>query len=209
MPGKIANTLSDSDLTALLGELRSLSGEPTLAQIQSVAKKFGVTVSLMGATTFRDTTFRAHLERLRNGREKSAQILSAVREGGAHPLDAVEEAASADLLDLYTSGEEVDTAAIVKVALQLRASLESRKDRDRLDADLARKIRETDARIEAAEQARLLAEKRVEKMEREKTQWLEQREKVKAAVATAAKKGGLTASSQTAIERAMAEEIAA
>lgn len=209
MPGKIANTLSDSDLTALLGELRSLSGEPTLVQIQSVAKKFGVTVSLMGATTFRDTTFRAHLERLRNGREKSAQILSAVREGGAHPLDAVEEAASADLLDLYTSGEEVDTAAIVKVALQLRASLESRKDRDRHDADLARKIRETDARIEAAEQARLLAEKRVEKMEREKLQWQEQREKVKAAVATAAKKGGLTASSQKAIERAMAEEIAA
>lgn len=202
MPGKIANTLSDESLTALLSELRAMSGEPTLAQIQAAAKRHGVAVSLMGATTFRDTTFKAHLERLRNGREKSAQILSAVREGGAHPLDAVEEAAAADLLDLYTSGEEVDTAALVKVVLQLRASLEQRKDRDRQDADLARKIRETDARIEAAEQARLLAEKRVEKMEAEAAARAEKNAQAKAALTQAKKKGGLTKETLQKIEEA-------
>lgn len=159
MPGKIANTLSDSALVALLDELRALSGEPTLKQIQTVAARHGVSVSLEGAKTFRKTTFKDHLDRLRNGREKSEQILAAVRQGGAHPLDAVEEAAAADLLDAYTSGADVDVASVVKIALQLRASLEQRKDRDRNDADLARRQADSEAhraadrrRIEMLEQ---------------------------------------------------------
>jgi len=160
MPGKIANSLSHDQLVALLDELKSLSGSPTLAQIQGIAKKHGITVSLEGAKTFRNTTFKAHLERLASGREKSAQILAAVREGGAHPLDAVEEAAASDLLDLYTSGEDVDVGSVVKIALQLRASLEQRKDRDRSDRDLDRKLADSEARrADAAERLRVLLEK--------------------------------------------------
>ncbi len=160
MPGKIANSLSHDQLVALLDELRALSGSPTLAQVQAAAKKHGVLVSLEGAKTFRNTTFKAHLERLATGREKSAQILAAVREGGAHPLDAVEEAAASDLLDIYTSGEDVDVAQVVKVALQLRASLEQRKDRDRLDRDLERKLADSEAKRSGdAQRLRLLEEK--------------------------------------------------
>lgn len=160
MPGKIANSLSHDQLVALFDELKSLSASPTLAQTQALAKKYGVAVSLEGAKTFRDTTFKAHLERLASGREKSAQILAAVREGGAHPLDAVEEAAASDLLDLYTSGEDVDVGSVVKIALQLRASLEQRKDRDRSDRDLDRKLADSEARrADAAERLRVLLEK--------------------------------------------------
>jgi hypothetical protein len=161
MPGKIANTLKGPDLVRMLEELHALSAEPTLAQVQEIAKKYGVGVSLMGARTFRDSTFKAHLERLAQGREKSAQILSAVREGGAHPLDAVEEAAAADLLDAYTSGEEVDVGQVVKVALQLRASMEQRKDRDRNDADLKRKIADSEAARENSQRRTEVLEERL------------------------------------------------
>lgn len=171
MPNKIEGSLSHAQLAALLDELRGVSAKPTLAQIQEAAARHGVQVSLMGAKTFRDSTFDAHLARLRAGREKSAQILAAVREGGAHPLDAVEEAAAADLLDAYTSGEEVDTAALVKTALALRSSIESRHDRNRADAELERKLRETEARIRIDAQNLRIAEERAAKLEREREAW--------------------------------------
>ena len=171
MPNKIENTLSHDQLAAFLDELRGLAAKPTLAQIQATAERHGVSVSLMGARTFRNNTFKAHLERLASGREKSAQILAAVREGGAHPLDAVEESAAADLLDAYTSGEEVDTAAIVKIALQLRASIAQRKETERSDRDLDRKLREAESRIAINEKNRLIAEERARKLERERKAW--------------------------------------
>jgi len=146
MPNKIEGSLPHDRLVAFLDELRAMSAKPTLTMIQAAAKRYGIDVSLMGAKTFRDNTFAAHLQRLAAGREKSAQILAAVREGGAHPLDAVEEAAAADLLDAYTSGEDVDVEQLVKVALNLRGSIEQRKNRDRSDRDLDRKLADSEAK---------------------------------------------------------------
>lgn len=204
MPGKIENTLSVEQLDAFLAELRGLSAKPTLAQIQEAAKRYGVEVSLMGAKTFRDNTFAGHLARLSNGREKAAQILAAVREGGAHPLDAVEEAAAADLLDAYTSGEDVDTGAIVKIALQLRASLEQRKDRDRQDADLARKLRETESKIQLADSQLKLRDQQIAKLEDAARERAEKNAAAKAALSQLRKKGGLTKEALAEMEAAAA-----
>jgi hypothetical protein len=202
MPGKIEGSLSHAQLSAFLEELKAISARPTLAAIQASAKRYGVDVSIMGAKTFRDHTFQAHLDRLAAGREKSAQILQAVREGGAHPLDAVEEAASADLLDAYTSGNEVDVAGIVKVALQLRASIEQRKDRHRADADLARKTRETEAKLSLAEQQVKLRDEQISKLQAQAAERAEKINQAKAALTAAKKKGGLSKESLQKIEEA-------
>lgn len=203
-PNKITGALSHAQLAAFLEELKALAAAPTLAQIQASAKRYGIDVSLMGAKTFRDHTFKGHLDRLALGREKSAQILAAVREGGAHPLDAVEEAAACDLLDAYTSGDEVDTAAIVKVALQLRASISQRRDTDRSDRDLDRKLRETEKKIEVADQQLRLRDEQIKKLQEAAAERAEKNAQAKAALNVAAKRGGLTKESLAKIEEAAA-----
>lgn len=160
MPNKIESTLGDDKLAAFIEELRAGSAKPTFKQIQAAAKRAGFYVSLMAARTFRRTTFKDHLDRLKTGRERSAQILETVR-GGAHPLDAVEEAASADLLDAYTSGEGIDVGKVVKIVLQLRASIEQRKDRDRNDQDLARRNADSEAKRADSERRTELLEERL------------------------------------------------
>lgn len=182
MPGKIANSLSAASLGALLEELRGLSASPTLAQVQAAAKRYGVSVSLEGAKTFRKNTFEEHLARLRNGREKSAQILSAIRETDS-PLTAFEEAAAADILDSYTNGdEEVDRDRLIKAGAVLRSAISERQASARAALDLERKSRETEAKLQVAEQVRLIAEERAKKLEREREQWEAAQKKV--AVAT-------------------------
>lgn len=206
MPNKFESELTHAQLAAFLEECKAIAAKPTLVQIQAAAKRYGLDVSLMSAKNFRDTTFSAHLSRLAAGREKSAQILNAVREGGAHPLDAVEESAAADLLDAYTSGEEVDTAAIVKIALQLRASIAQRKDGERADKDFARKLSETTAKLQLAEQQLKLRDQQIAKLETDLKERAERAEKTKTALAVAAKKGGITADTRKLIEKAMSGE---
>ena len=171
MPNKIEGQLSHEQLAAFMDELRGMSAKPTLAAIQAAAKRHGVEVSLMGAKTFRDNTFQAHLARLAAGREKSAQILQVIRDGGAHPLDAVEEAAAADLLDAYTNGADVDVGQMVKTALQLRASIEQRKDRERNDRNLERQLADSESKRQMNEKNLAIAEERARKLEREREDW--------------------------------------
>lgn len=201
MPNKIEGTLSLAQLQAFLEELKALAARPTLEQIRAAAKRYGLEVSLMSASRFRDTTFAAHLRRLSEGREKSEQILKAVR-GGAHPLDAVEEAAASDLLDAYTSGEDVDVAAVVKVALQLRASIEQRNDRVRQDRELDRKLSETERKLQLADRQLALRDQQIEKLKSDAEARAEKAAKAKAALTAVKSKGGLTKESLAKIEEA-------
>lgn len=202
MPGKIANTLSHEQLVQMLDELRALSAKPTLAQIQAVAAKYGVDVSLEGAKTFRKSTWEDHLARLAAGREKAQGILNQIRGDTAHALDAVEEAAAIDLLDQYTSGEEVDVAQVVKIAMTLRSSIEQRKDRERNDRDLERKLKETDAKLELADKQAKLRDQQIRDLEAKAAEREEKNRKAKAALESAKKKGGLTKDTLAQIEEA-------
>lgn len=207
-PNKIEQSLSLAQLQAMLEELKALAAKPTLAQIQAVAKRYGVEVSLMGAKTFRDNTFEAHLARLARGREKTQTVLKAIG-GGAHPLDAIEDTAAADILDAYTEGEEVDVEKVVKAALSLRTSLSMRQDSKRKDAEQERKHRETEKRLEVADQQLALRNEQIAKLQREKADWEKRREEAKAALDKAEKKGGLTADTRAMIEQALKGELAA
>lgn len=166
MPGKIENTLPDAQLTQLLEELRALSGKPTLKQVQAAAKKHGVDISLMGAKTFRDNSFEAHLQRLRRGREMADQILKA-RIDGSNTLAAVQELAGQELLDAFTAVDAEGRPNLDKVAgilLKLTIADSSRQE-------AARKQQETEAKLR-------IAEEQLAKLERARTEWEEKRRQV-------------------------------
>lgn len=208
MANKIEQTLPLAQLQAFLEELKALSAKPTLSQIQASAKRYGIDVSLMGARTFRKTTFADHLARLQRGREKTETILTALRGSGAHPLDAVEEAAAVDLLDAYTESEEVDTEKVIKAALNLRSSVSMRVGDARRAKELELKQAESEVRIRLAEQNRDLASRRAEKLEREKRDWERRQKEAEAALETVQKKGGITAETRAFIEKALKGEAA-
>jgi hypothetical protein len=162
MPGKIENTIGDE-------KLRAIAHKPTGRQIQEVAAKHGVTVAIPAALHFRETAFAAHLQRLRRGRDLAQAITAGVREGESTALDAAQELASQELLDVLTDVDADGRPNIGKLSstiLNLRMADSSRKDTDR-------KLSETAAKLK-------LAEQRLEKLE---TDNAERREKVAAATA--------------------------
>jgi hypothetical protein len=143
-PNKIEAALSHDALQTFIDELKAQTSRPTLAQVQAHAKAHGIEVSLMGAKTFRDRTFEDHLRGIRHGREKAKQIIEAINGEGAPALDAAEELLASEILDACTK-PDADLAAIAKTAVQLRSSIEQRNDRTRADADLKRKIADSEA----------------------------------------------------------------
>lgn len=192
MPSKIENSLPHEQLLQLIEELRALSGKPTLKQIQEAAKKHGVEVSLMGAKTFRDNSFEAHLQRLRRGKEMAEAITTAVRDGNGSALDAAEEIAAQELLDALTDVDadgRPNIAAASKVIVNLRLAASSRQD-------TARKIQETEAKLRIAEEQVKKLEGQREERDRKKAELLEK-------VAAAKKKGGITKESLARIEEAV------
>lgn len=67
---KIAQELSVEDLSAFVAELAALPGkERTLRAIAAAAERRGIRISLESAKSFRNTTFKRHLERIERRRE--------------------------------------------------------------------------------------------------------------------------------------------
>ena len=170
MPNKIENTLSHDQLAAFLDELRGIAAKPTYAQIQATAERYGVSVSLMSARTFAKNTYKEHLERLANGREKTEAILKVIR-GSESPLTAFEATASVDILDEYTSGGEVDRDKLIKAGATLRSAVSEREASARAEKELERKQSETRAKLALAVQQQAIAEERARKLERERKAW--------------------------------------
>jgi len=190
MPNKIENTLPDDELQQLLADLRALAGRPTLKQVQAAAKKHGVDVSLMGAKSFRDNTFEAHLQRLRRGKEMAEAITGAVREGNGSALDAAEEIAAQELLDALTDVDaegRPNIGNVSKIIVNLRIAASSRQD-------TARKISETEAKLRVAEELVKKLRDQAEERDRKKAELL-------ARVESAKKKGGLTKETLAKIEQ--------
>lgn len=161
---KIATELSAEELHSLLAECIKTPGL-TLAKVQELAAARGVSVSLMGAKSFRDTTFARHLQRIGKTRELAEQV-SALRSAGAgHTIaDAAAAILSDEVLDALVNpdpdaGLDLDTMS--KIVQRLRtgdaqvAALQHRIAQDQLDAaklaiEHAAKIKSitTDPRIE-------------------------------------------------------------
>jgi hypothetical protein len=164
MANKIATSLPLAELRALCDELAATAGEPTLKQIQEAAAARGVRISLMAATSFRDSTFEGYLAELRRKKE-AAELIAEAASAGASQSDAAAALLNQQMLDRLMAGEVFSPEEFSQIILnvsRLRAGDQAGK---KLRADLA------------------LRDEQVAAMLREKTEWEEERAKIQAAAA--------------------------
>lgn len=122
---KIASELSAEELQDFLERCWKTQGL-TLKKVQELAEEYGIAVSLMGAKTFRDTTFARHLQRIGKAGELAQQV-SALRQAGAgHTIaDAAAAIISDEVLDQLVNREEddaLDLDVMSKIVKRLRDS---------------------------------------------------------------------------------------
>lgn len=152
MANKIATSLPLAELRALCDELAAASAEPTLKQIQEAAAARGVRISLMAATSFRDSTFEAYLENLRRKKE-AAELIAEAASAGASQSDAAAALLNQQMLDRLMAGEQFSPEEFSQIILnvsRLRAGDQAGK---KLRADLALRDQQI-AALEAAAAAR-------------------------------------------------------
>jgi hypothetical protein len=207
--GKIRGAFNDEQFEAFCRELQELPAKQrTLEGIATLfEQRTGIRASVMAAKSFKDGPFSRYLERLNSGRE-TREALCAAAGAGVHPLDAIEEAAVIELQDHLTGAEggDVDVQWIISQLVKLRMSISMREETRRKAEDLERKQRETTAKLEIAEQQMKLRDEQIARLQREKEDWEQKKEKAKAAIAQAAKKGGITADTRKLLEKALTEE---
>lgn len=116
---KIATELSAERLEEFLEKCRK-TPKLTLARVQALARAYGIEVSLMGARSFRSTTFAEHMQRLRKAQELSLQMQE-ITAGGATINDAAASLLSQQVFDLIAEdGLDADSAS--KIVKRLRDS---------------------------------------------------------------------------------------
>lgn len=143
---KIAQTLSAADLQAFVEECYN-TPQLTLAKIQELAGTRGISISLMGATSFRDTTFKRHMERIRRAKELAEQ-LGELRKTGGSIADAAADILSHEVMDALTNrdpDEPLDLDVMTKVVKRLR-------DGDRLRNESEKKLEMAEARLREYEE---------------------------------------------------------
>lgn len=195
----IAQSLTIDELDAFVAELAALPAKRrTLAAIQSKAAERGIVISLMSATSFRNTTFARHLDRMRRRKEKAESIVGLASEGTGRTLNDANAAILAERIfdelnaDADLTGDEDEPARmdLEKVDALSKAVARLRRgdvDREALEA----KLRESEAKL------RELQAKEAERAEK--------KEALKAQLSAAAnKKGGLTKETIEEIELSLA-----
>lgn len=146
----IAQSLTVEELDAFVSELASLPGkERTLEQIKHRAALRGITISLMSAKAFRDTTFDRHLERLRSAQEVALQVAS-IESGGNTLADASAKLLSKRIFNQLLDAEDDDGPGEVDLdQLTLAVSRLRRGDVQR--TALEAQLRESEARLREME----------------------------------------------------------
>jgi hypothetical protein len=120
---KIATELSPKDLLDFCDDAWK-TPNLTLKKFQELAAERGINVSLMGARTFRDTTFKRHLERIGKAAELREQMREAVSAGNSI-ADAAALVISDEVFDKLVNrdiDEEVDLDVLSKIIKRLRDS---------------------------------------------------------------------------------------
>ena len=160
MPNKVEQSLSLTELRAMLEELAALSATPTLKQIQEAAAARGVKISLMGATSVRDKNFEGLLAELRRKREV-AEAITAATESGGTASDAAAALGSDLILDQLVRGElegEALDRAMLTISRLRKGNQAAAKLRTDLDLAAQRIAKfEVEATERAEKKAALLA----------------------------------------------------
>lgn len=148
---KIVTTLSPEDLQAFLDECWKTKGL-TLAKIQELAATRGISISLMAATSFRDSTWKRHLDRIKRARELKEQVAELKSVPGGSLMGAASEILATEVFDALSNPDPdsgLDLDVLSKIVKRLRdgdradnestvriAALESQlKEREAKDAD--------------------------------------------------------------------------
>lgn len=122
---KIVSELSAEDLQGFLDRCFKTEGL-TLKRVQAIAADYGISVSLMGAKTFRDTTFARHLQRIGKAGELAQQVAALRQAGAGHTIaDAAAAILSDEVLDKLVDrnpDEELDLDVMSKIVKRLRDS---------------------------------------------------------------------------------------
>jgi len=205
MPTKIESELTHEQFAQFCERLLGLPGKRrTLAGVQALAGEYGISVSAMGAKSFRDGPFSRYLHKLEKARA-GAEALVAAAGAGIHPLDSVEDAMVIELQDAITSGAEVDVKWVVSQLTKLRASITARENSRRQQSDLERRLADSESHRALADTAIELANQRVRKLEREAKIAAEKIAAAKAKLTEAARpRRGLTPETLKRIEEAAA-----
>jgi hypothetical protein len=166
----IAQSLTVDQLDAFISVLAAKPGkERTLSAIQRAAAEMGITISLMSAKAFRDTTFERRLERMRRAQEVATQV-EQIEQGGSTLADASAKLLSKRIFDQLIEAEDDDSTDEVDVeALSLavsrlrRGNQQSQLVAAALEQAQAR-LREYEAKDAERQQKTVAAQKALEKL---------------------------------------------
>lgn len=184
MPTKIEQSLSEEQLEKFLAELNATPGTRTLRIIQDCAARYGIKISLPSATAFRDGPLEDYLTTLKAKSERAQRVAAYAREG-VSMTEAASIRLQESVFDKLMSGDVEDLTAEERNIYSL--IIERARLGDQRGAKLVADLK--------------LKDEQLEKLRREKTEWEEQRLKIKA-VTEAAK-------SATAKANASPDEIRA
>lgn len=110
---KIAQELTDEQLDQFIAQLAALpKKERRLKDIKHKAAGLGITVSLMSAKAFRDTTFDRYLDKIQLA-QNVAQQVEDIDRGGSTLADASAKLLSKRIFDQLIAAEDEDTGETV------------------------------------------------------------------------------------------------
>lgn len=164
---KIAQALTVEQLDQFVTELATMPGkERTLDAIRAKAGELGITISLMSAKTFRDTTFARHLARVERRKAKAGHLAELVADGTGRTINEAALGIMAEKIfdelnkadDAAEDEEQATPLDLEKLDTLTRASARIQKgfgEVDRVKALLAEsqaKLREFEAREKEREE---------------------------------------------------------
>jgi len=178
---KIAQELTDEALDRFISELAALpKKERRLQDIKHKAAELGITVSLMSAKAFRDTTFERYLVKVQNA-QRIAQQVEDIDRGGSTLADASAKLLSKRIFDQLLEAEDEDSAETVdldqmslavarlrrgnvqQIALEAKLSemqriAKEREEKNQQAAAQLEKLRDPTARLNETERIAILDE---------------------------------------------------
>lgn len=178
---KIAQELTVEQLSKFIEELAALPGKKrTLQQIAHKAAEQGLTISLMSAKAFRDTTFDRYLRKLERAQEVATQVENIDR-GGSTLADASAKLLAKRIFDDLVEAEDEDSGAEVdldkmtlSVARLRRGNVQQRALEAKLDEYRKRDEERTRKNAEAAEKLQKLRDPNAGLNEEERTAILDE-----------------------------------
>lgn len=187
---KIAQSLTVEQLDEFISTLAAKPGrERTLEAIKAAASERGITISLMSAKAFRDTTFDRHLERIRLANDVATQI-EAIESGGNTLADASAKLIAKQTFAQLLAAEDEDAPPEGADLEKLSLIIQRVRAGDAAKRALEARLRESDAKLRD--------------FERQETEREETKRALREQLTKADRKGGLSKDTLEQIEQSLA-----